>query len=160
MPSGSQWLTKNPASTSAAEPRPRKPQARASMAPLIDQPGAPLGRPVHQPRFGGFPAQRQRGQRVGAQVDGQGLHDRQWKRDGASGQGENQERRDLGYGMGEDIDDELTHVVVNAPAASTAMATVAKLSSVSTMSPASRATSVPERPIATPMSARRTPGRR
>ena len=72
---------------------------------------------------------------------------------------EHQERHDLGDGVGEDVEDELADVVVDPPALLDGRRrSVAKLSSVSTMVAASRATSVPHRPIATPMSARRSAG--
>ena len=112
-------------------------------------------RPIHQPRFRRVPAtQGERRKRVGAEVDGQDLHDGEWQGDRPAGKGEDQERRHLGDGVGEDVDDELADVVVDASTSSTAPTMVAKLSSVSTIVAASRATSVPERPMATPMSAR------
>ena len=73
---------------------------------------------------------------------------------------EDEERDDLRRRVGEDVEDELAHVVVDAAARATAATMVAKLSSVSTIVAASRATSVPVRPMATPMSARRSAGRR
>ena len=73
-------------------------------------------RAVHQPGFGGLAAERERGQGVGAQVDGEDLHHGQRQRDRPAGQGEDQERHDLGDGVGEDVADELADVVVD-PAA-------------------------------------------
>ena len=71
---------------------------------------------VHQPGLGGLAAERQRGQDVGAQIDGEYLHDGQGQRDRSASQREDEERQHLGHGVGEDVADELADVVVDPPA--------------------------------------------
>ena len=137
---------------------PRNSQARSSIGAGDDALRARARRAVHEPRLGGLAAERERRQRLGADVEGEQLQDGQRQRDRAAAEREDQERRHLGRGVGEDVEDELADVVVDPPARPTATTIVAKLSSVSTIVEASRATSVPERPIATPMSARRSAG--
>ena len=124
--------------------------------PADDPLGTRARRAPHQPRLGRLAAEGERRQRLGAEVDREDLQHGEWQRDRAAGQGEDEERDDLGDGVGEDVDDELPDVVID-PASRLAR-DVAKLSSVSTIVAASRATSVPLRPIAMPMSARRSAG--
>lgn len=71
---------------------------------------------MHGAGFGGFPAQGECGQGVGPQVDGEDLHDGERERDRPAGQGEDQEGKDLGDGVGEDVEDELADVVVDTAA--------------------------------------------
>ena len=73
------------------------------------------GGTVHDSRLGGLAAERERRQGLGADVEGQQLHDRQRQRDRAAGEGEDDERRHLRRSVGEDVDDELADVVVDPP---------------------------------------------
>ena len=117
------------------------------------------GRAIHQTGLGPFPAERQRGQGLGAEVDRQNLHHGQGQPDPATRKGVDEKRDNLWGRVGEDVDDELADIVVDPSACfDRGVTMVAKLSSVRTIVAASRATSVPDRPIATPMSARRSAG--
>ena len=70
----------------------------------------------HQARLGRFATQRQRGKGLRAEVDREDGQHGQRQRDQATGEGEGEERHDLGDGVGEDVEHELAHVVID-PAA-------------------------------------------
>ena len=145
--------------TARRRPAPASPRrAAASRRSMTFWPRG-RGWPGHQPGLGGLAAQRQRGQGLGAEVDRQDLQHGQRQRDRAAGQGEDagtarprarRGRRCRGRTCGR----------CRRPGGPPRRRrrSVAKLSSVSTMVAASRATSVPLRPMATPMSARRSAG--
>ncbi len=71
------------------------------------------GRRAITPGSAGSRPEGEGGKGLGAEVDGEDLQDGQGQRDEAAGKGEQQERDDLGHGVGEDVEHELAHVVVN-----------------------------------------------
>jgi hypothetical protein len=73
-------------------------------------------RPLHDPGLRRLTAEGERRECLGAQVDHQDLGHREPEGDLPAGEREEQERHDLGHGMGEDVEDELAHVVID-PAA-------------------------------------------
>ena len=68
------------------------------------------------PGSAGSRLERERRQRLGADVEGQQLQDVSGSGISAAAQREHEERHDLGGGVGEDVDDEFADVVVDAPA--------------------------------------------
>ena len=68
---------------------------------------------IHDPRLRLVAAQRKRGERFGADVEGEQQKYRKRQRHGAASQCEDQERECLRCGVGEDVDDELADVVVD-----------------------------------------------
>src|SRR5581483_3194034 len=90
-------------------------------------------RAVHESGFGGFAAERERGQGVGTEVDGEDLHHGERQRYGAAGQREDEERQYFRHGGGEDVADELADVVVD-PAAARAWSSGAMAQRASTSS--------------------------
>ena len=96
--------------------RPRKSQARDEQRALDHALGARARRPLHEAGLGRLAAERERGQDLGAEVDREDLQHRQRQRDRAAREREDEERNDLGRRVGEDVEDELADVVVDAAA--------------------------------------------
>ena len=101
------------------DPAQEAPRADEHLARITPSERRPR-RPVHQSRLGRLAAQRERGQRLRAQVDREDLQHRQRQRDRAAGEREDEERHDFGRRVGEDVEDELADVVVDLRPASTA----------------------------------------
>ena len=112
------------------------------------------------PGLGRLATERERRERLGAEVDGEDLQHGQRQRDRPAGEREDEEGNDLRGRVGEDVEDELADVVEDPAPASTAATIVAKLSSVSTIVGGLARDVGARAPIATPMSARRSAGRR
>ena len=73
-------------------------------------------RPLHDPRLRRVAAERERGQGLRAEVDREDLHRGQRQRHRAAREREDDEGHDLRRRVGEDVEDELADVVVDAPA--------------------------------------------
>ena len=102
--------------TSTAETRPRQAHARTSSAAVDDVLVAPPRRALHLARLRGVAAEGERGEGLRAEVDGQDLHRGERQRQRAARGREGEERDDLGGGVGEDVEDELADVRVDAAA--------------------------------------------
>ena len=83
---------------------------------LDDALGPLARRSLHEAGLGGFAAEGEGRQRLGADVEGEELQHREREWDRAAAEGEDDERGHLGDGVGEDVEQELADVVVDAPA--------------------------------------------
>ena len=83
---------------------------------LDDALGPLARRSLHEAGLGAFAAEGEGRQRLGADVEGEELQDRERERDRAAAEGEDHERGHLGDRVGEDVEEELADVVVDAPA--------------------------------------------
>ena len=94
---------------------PKKTHARVSIERLMTPSFGGRGFRSIIARLGGLAPERERRQDLCAEVDREDLQHRDWQRDRAARQRENEERNYLRRCVSEDVDDELADVVEDAP---------------------------------------------